>query len=904
MVSSNVLRSSPLEGTRHPLHNNSSSPDLPPLQDVLTAKAATQSPVRGNRATPIPIDESSGFISASHLYQAVEPLPKTVSTPSAGFSPTVACRNAAAGPSDDITSNGGFIAGDPAPLKDLQEQPDDIVVVRITGKGTRKPRKPKVSKPAASKRAKPKPAAKPKASGTGSSGKGLSPTGDDGKDNEQDGTKPKTSRSKVKKTGTMSNHFPPTEESEVSEKRKEVDVNEPLHLEQAPARRLDWTPPAQKTVVNVDSDSSVFKTLGSSEAGHPLPIFKNLVEGYSCLKMPADSAPQAMLNTSDEDSSFLKKRKRIELLATKGANSAAAEPDKSPTKKPPKKKKPRTITELATAAYRVPSQPDVETPNASILDHFQTTNNETALADDAQPNTKGKRTQRRKTAKAPKKKVPPKPILLSPGAALAQVANQDFVFGTSSQLAREESPTVLRDLQAALRQSNQNDNMDIVIPINSDAIDSPEQRSNLWDAAARNAEGDLFDVEVINLTEDTSRLPQESIHANPFGYNLGGDDSVIVMDGRVSDDHEPAIKLSDAIQSPSEKAEYASRDGSPYFSDSDLSTSTNIQRLAPEQKEDDRKNELVTAVEPDELPKLPELSPQPPRPKYEAFTDIRLAKEIKKFGFKPIKRRSAMIALLDQCWQSKVRMGQAGSQSSAKSPAMSKTRKKETSPAAPGSQKKPRGRPRKDSVSAPELQEPPPSAQPPETPKRPRGRPKKDSSVSPPGTLSPRIPKSVSPPKRRAASPRGRKTGKKSVIEIPDSEDDEDDFASSPETNLDRMFSSPPPLDMSLTTNDSTEPPLTATPTDQEVALFEHITNAVRSAPRTADPQEPSWHEKILLYDPVVLEDLATWLNTGELSRVGYDGEVNPNDVKKWCESKSICCLWRVTHRGKERKRV
>jgi hypothetical protein len=40
--------------------------------------------------------------------------------------------------------------------------------------------------------------------------------------------------------------------------------------------------------------------------------------------------------------------------------------------------------------------------------------------------------------------------LLSPSAALAQVANQDFVFGTSSQLAREESPTVLKDLQAAL----------------------------------------------------------------------------------------------------------------------------------------------------------------------------------------------------------------------------------------------------------------------------------------------------------------------------------------------------------------------------------------------------------------------------------------------------------------------
>ncbi|KAM0217793.1 hypothetical protein ACHAQD_004002 [Fusarium lateritium] len=818
--------------------------------------------------------------------------------PPATLHSTVACHNAAAGPAEDTNSNGGFISGDPAPLK---EREDDIVVVKITGKSTRKPRQPKVSKPAAPKRAKPKPAAKSKATTKGAAEKDPFTADDDGKDAEDKETKVKTSKPRAKKTGTMSNHFPSAEEPGVSEKQKEVNVNEPLHLEQAAARRLDWTPPAQKTVVNVDSDSSAFKQLGSSEAGHPLPIFKDLVGGYSCLEVPAEPAPQTMLSASDEDSSFLKKRKRIELLATKGADTAVPAPEKSPTKKPPKKKKPRTITELATAAYRVPSQPETETPDASILDHFQTTNNEVGSAGDAPPKiTKGKGNQKRKPSKAPKKKLPPKPILLSPSTALAQVANQDFVFGTSSQLAREESPTVLRDLQAALRQSNQNFDMDFAIPMNSDAIEPPEQRSNLWDAAARDAEGDLFDVEVINLIEDTSGLRQQDDSTNPFGYRIGGDDSVIAIEAPVSDNHDQLTRPSDAVQSPGERAAHASEDGSPYFSDSDLSTSTNIQRSALEQKEIGQENVAIPTEEPD---KLPQLSPQPPRPNYEGFTDVRLAREIKKFGFKPIKRRSAMIALLDQCWQSKARMVQAGLHTSAKSPAISKTTKKTSSPVTTSSQKRPRGRPRKSSLSAPDPQEPPPSAQPPETPKRPRGRPRKDSLGSSPSIISPRKSKSVSPTKRAAASPRRGKAGKKSVIEIPDSEDNESDFASSPQANLDRMFSSPPPLDMSLTTNDSTEPPLTATPTDQEVALFEHITNAVRSAPRTTDPQEPSWHEKILLYDPVVLEDLATWLNTGELSRVGYDGEVNPNDVKKWCESKSICCLWRVTHRGNERKR-
>lgn len=96
---------------------------------------------------------------------------------------------------------------------------------------------------------------------------------------------------------------------------------------------------------------------------------------------------------------------------------------------------------------------------------------------------------------------------------------------------------------------------------------------------------------------------------------------------------------------------------------------------------------------------------------------------------------------------------------------------------------------------------------------------------------------------------------------------------------------------------------LTMAPDAKQEALFKRITEAVTSAPRSTDPAHPSWYEKMLLYDPIVLEDLTAWLNSGQLTRVGYDGEVNPGEVKKWCESKSVCCLWRVNLRGKERKR-
>ncbi|KAJ4137379.1 5'-flap endonuclease [Fusarium equiseti] len=903
MASSDPSRLSPLsDRNRQPLHVNSSSPDLPSLRDVLSRKSSSQHQTH---------NETPGFVSARHLYSSTESTTKANAVPLVETSLTAVNLSTFADPADEPPADGGFIAGDPTP----KQPEEDIVVVKITGKGTRKPRQPKVSKPAAPKRAKAKPAAKA----------GSSKDDDDGKDVDDTQVKPKATKPRKKRTGTMSSHFPPVEEPGEPEKLDQIDVNEPLHLEQASARRLDWTPPAQKTVVNLDSDSSAFKTLGSSEAGQPLPIFKNLVGGYARIEDPSESASHSA-PPSDEDSSFLKKRKRIELLATKGANSSVTEPEKSPTKKPPKKKKPRTITELATAAYRVPSQPDPQ-PSASILDHFSTTKNDTGSAADAQPdNAKGKAKPRRKTTKAPKKKVPPKPILLSPGAALAQVANQDFLFGTSSQLAREESPTVLRDLQTALRQSNQNDDIDFAMPIHSDGIEPQQQRTNLWNAAARDAEGDLFDVEVINLIEDTTLLQEDDTNSNPFGYNIGADQSVIEIESHVPNDPDHSVELPEPAALPGERAMSASEGDSPYFSDSDLSVSTNIGPLVPGQ--DRVADENLT----EEAENLPELPPQPPRPNYEGFTDLRLAREIKKFGFKPIKRRSAMISLLDQCWQSKARLGQASfhttAHATAKSPSAKsktpKTTKPKASPKTTRSPKKATKQTRRNSPSASEPQEPPPSAQPPVTPKRRSGRPRKDSFDSSSGTDSPSkrgpgrprkdsldsSPRTPSPSKRKPASPSKRstsprhgKTSQTSVIEIPDSEDDASNFASSPQTNLEQPFSSEIPLDMSLTTNEDAETDLTATPTDAEAALFEHITNAVKSAPRTTNPQEPSWNEKILLYEPLVLEDLAMWLNTGELSRVGFDGEVNPADVKKWCESKSVCCVARVSLRGKERKR-
>jgi len=85
--------------------------------------------------------------------------------------------------------------------------------------------------------------------------------------------------------------------------------------------------------------------------------------------------------------------------------------------------------------------------------------------------------------------------------------------------------------------------------------------------------------------------------------------------------------------------------------------------------------------------------------------------------------------------------------------------------------------------------------------------------------------------------------------------------------------------------------------------LFAKITEAVTTFPPTHNPKDLTWYEKMLLYDPIVLEDLTTWLNTEGLGRVGVDEEVHPGAVRAWCEENSICCLWRQNLRGGARKR-
>lgn len=66
--------------------------------------------------------------------------------------------------------------------------------------------------------------------------------------------------------------------------------------------------------------------------------------------------------------------------------------------------------------------------------------------------------------------------------------------------------------------------------------------------------------------------------------------------------------------------------------------------------------------------------------------------------------------------------------------------------------------------------------------------------------------------------------------------------------------------------------------------------------------KDPTWYEKILQYDPIILEDLTLWLNTRGLRTVHEDDEVSAIQVRTWCEANGICCLWRGGWRGNKAK--
>ena len=302
-----------------------------------------------------------------------------------------------------------------------------------------------------------------------------------------------------------------------------------IGLVEAVRRRTTWTPPPQSANQAVTTPLDVGLLDGSLSAGslfsgEKIKGFADLLGNYGFTK-PESNIVKPTLAVDGA-----RKRKLIELVKTSVAIAAAKSPEKAP------KKKPRTLTDLATSAYAEEVQAPPADP-APLLQYFSLHTAGQTTSDGFKIPPKPRSRSPVKGGKKGKKGTAQAPILLSPESAMKQVGRQDFVFGTSSQLAREDSPTLLRDLHEAMQASNEADDdpfaeqltESISQTLSGRGMSTTSAKRNLWSAASRDIAGDLQSVEMVDLIDtpvNTRTLEPQSMLDPPVSMLDETDDGL------------------------------------------------------------------------------------------------------------------------------------------------------------------------------------------------------------------------------------------------------------------------------------------------------------------------------------------------------------------------------------------
>ena len=715
----------------------------------------------------------------------------------------------------------------------------------------------------------------------------------------------RTSKGAKKVANTKS---PPPEDVPAQSALKEANAlgkDEILHLDEAMRRRLDWTPPRETACEEV---SFVDNGENKSEGHGPNAIvgFGKLLADYNYSGI-ASNARDLVQNSNAGGPT---KRRRIDLVdpqvqsllngksglveQTPAQGEDMAGKSKKPAKSKPKKF--TTLTARMTAQYATKDAEEDE-PAIDCVPDIRT--------------TKSRRSKAQETAED-------SPFtILSPEAALEFVNDQDLVFGTCSQLEREDSPQTLREMQQAIRASESlSHSEDTRNSTSNPATRSAQESSirsvtrmagtrNLWCVAARDSEGSLIQskaLNVIDLTDRAEYTPHKS--------------SEIVNKAP----HKPLPKdwfeheFAD-IDSPPEKRPLSStRSGKASASTTQAPdpapAPAPVQALVPAPAPESTVKATTTkpakkAVNPpaEAVNHQPAGSQAPPMPEYAGFTDAELSKQITAFGFKAVRGRKKMIDLLQQCWESK--HGSNASPKTGQQTGSVPGKKSDTKVASD-----PKAKPKSGTTTNTKM-----------------------SVETTKSTSASRTTLQTSPQKLSGVKPiTGTSTSFIDVEEIQDSEEEitpspsqvqkhySDIYSKKrggsrvPEHPLDILTKTPPASPtkskvVSSKTRVTKQSSSTSIKTSRmtkysgQICLSDisaQITKAVRVQPRLSplssslgSRSQPTWHEKILMYDPIVLEDFTAWLNVEGLGLVGEDREVSTGSVREWCESKGICCCWK-----------
>lgn len=538
------------------------------------------------------------------------------------------------------------------------------------------------------------------------------------------------------------------------------------------------------------------------------------------------------------------------------------------------KKKPRTITDLVTGQYasiihEVDNGSNSEPP--AVTNNFFTSRttvttkvplNDINAADAGSSSKKPRRnratsktsTENAETTSKPKKSTKsnaksnakPKMVadkLLSPSSAVLKMNKQDLMFGTSSQLALDESPTMVREIQQAIFESEQDAELrqrlapEVMRARPWSRLEKMEGKRRLWTASNRDDEGHMLEREDVYMpspdrTQDFPLL-MDGTHEDP-----GNDTSFVDID-----DFPLSVPISNTISS-------------------DLPTPPpTVSETLTDRATDEAVKDSFLDIDdfPQELP--------PSNSNLESsFLDID--------DFPPSAQRAA-------------------------------------EPPVP------------TSVGSPI-----------ESPKKRRGRPPKDRSaiaqqVAKAAPAEKNVPADHQQPS--TVAPRTPKHKHSRFVDIEEILDSEDDEALSPTPPRVRKLEDSPPLQFTFA---PAAPPegISLVPVfrilesqllwvNTKDAIFARITSAIRALPPTTNPAQPNWHEKILMYDPIILEDFTAFINTQTTIRTykratqkqakAWNEELKKNGesklqagevfavekeletwmVQKWCEEMSVCCV-------------
>ncbi|PIA89610.1 Structure-specific endonuclease subunit SLX4 [Cercospora beticola] len=734
---------------------------------------------------------------------------------------------------------------------------------------------------------------------------------------------------------------------------------------QAHRRRRSWTPvkdtlpqprggETSSVLTNVEGREGPATSLNAilgdlAYSRKDLPVPQRTASGESLLK-------RRKIELADEATVAPRARKDSEVV--KDAPAEKTKKGKVP------KKKAQTITELATKAYRPEDIP--QAAQATVSSFFAATGHGdaglavTITADTAKPPAVSSKKPRKPRSKkledgAPPVDQPKKTVnskakvkvrfneddlygeLYSPEKARLGENRQNFLFGTSSQLGTEDSPTFVRQMQRALQESE--------IAATEGDVGSPSRRSfirvptaphgtslscgqamrDLWRSAARNFEDDLLPAEA-----RSARIREASGSEIVAGVRLA---TSLEADLEPTGHNNPTLlQTTDSVDG----SETSERQHDLV----DLCCTSPIDPLGTAHGVDERSkhkpglsatctdtNEPSAFV--DQAPgsddwKVLGSSPESPRPKQGLTTEapiLRFPPQLKRAATSPFRDRTALQAL-DVNTSPRRALLHTGLASTTRDPV----------------HKKPRGRPRKDTGKDEGVQRSPKRGLDTATRVTPgQAKQTKTFSASQPICSSdfvnideisdPDAPTTPSPPRRRATSspPTVRPLDLKAVA--------------SPSVIARAKSKGLEPKDTdSAATVWSKLKPEDASWTNVMPELFPQITATIKSTAPSTDLAHSTWYEKILLYDPIVLEDLTAWLNDRgvrvesrrlkpkprlkgrkkkqDQHALNKDDTTPTEDeyelvreplkpwmVQKWCEDKSVCCLWKEGLRGGVRTR-